>query len=88
VHADLTRSEWETGSIPVQPFEASAYGGTTFKVVRSREKSVLLLLLIASSSPDVKSGEFFMELVPAGDAWKVNYFGPRGTNPPVPAARP
>jgi hypothetical protein len=88
VHGDLSRSQWETGSIPVQPFEASAYDGTSFKVVRSREKSVLLLLLIASRSPDVKSGEFFMELVPAGDGWKVNYFGPRGTNPPVPAARP
>jgi hypothetical protein len=88
VHADLTRSQWETGSIPVQPFDASAYDGTSFRVVRSREKSVLLLLLISSSSPDVKSGEFFMELVPAGDGWKVNYFGPRGTNPPVPAQRP
>ena len=36
----------------------------------------------------MKSGEFFMELVPAGDGWKVNYFGPRGTNPPIPAQRP
>jgi len=88
VHPDMTRSQWETGSIPVQPFDASAYAGTSFKVVHSRERSVLLLLLIASDSPDVKSGEFFMELVPAGDGWKVNYFGPRGTNPPVPAARP
>jgi hypothetical protein len=87
VHGQLTRSQWETGTIPVQPFDRSAYQGTTFKVVHSREKSVLLLLLIASSSPDVKSGEFFMELVPSGDSWKVNYFGPRGTNPPVPAAR-
>jgi hypothetical protein len=86
VHADLTRSQWETGSIPVQPFEPSAYGGTTYKVIHSRERSVLLLLLIESTSSDVKSGEFFMELVPGDDGWKVNYFGPRGTNPPVPAA--
>lgn len=88
VHADLTRSQWDTGSIPVQPFEPSAYAGTSFKVIHSRERSVLLLLLIQSRSADVKAGEFFMELVPAADGWKVNYFGPRGTNPPVPAARP
>ena len=25
---------------------------------------------------------------PDGDGWKVNYFGPRGTNPPIPAQRP
>jgi hypothetical protein len=84
----MTRAQWATGSIPVPVFDKAAYDGTKFKVVYSREKSVLLLLLIASRQADTKSGEFFMELAPAGDGWKVNYFGPRGTNPPVPAQRP
>ena len=88
LRAQLSHDQWMTGDIPVRPFSASAYNGTSYKVVHSRRRSVLLLLLLSSDKPGTQSGEFFMELVPSGDSWKVNYWGPRGVTPPVPAARP
>ena len=84
----LTRAQWMSGTIPVSPFPAAAFGGITYKVEHSRERSVLLLVSIGSIQADVRFQEFFIEMVPSsGGAWKVNYFGPRGTAPPVPANR-
>jgi hypothetical protein len=88
VHAGLTHAQWMTGTIPVFPFPRHAYGETRYKVEWSRSKNVMLLALITPDKPGVKSGEFFIQMVPRGDRWLVDYFGPRGTNPPVPAARP
>jgi hypothetical protein len=88
VHGGLTRAQWMTGDIPVSPFPSAAYGGTTYKVEHSRERSVMLLVSIGSIKADVRFQEFFIEMVPSGGGgWKVNYFGPRGTAPPVPANR-
>jgi hypothetical protein len=88
VHAGLTHAQWMTGSIPVFPFPRDAYGETRYKVEWSRSKSVMLLALITPDKPGVKSGEFFIQMVPRGSRWLVDYFGPRGTNPPLPANRP
>jgi hypothetical protein len=89
VHGGLTRAQWMSGSIPVSPFPSAAFGGIEYKVEHSRERSVLLLVSIGSIQSDVRFQEFFIEMVPSsGSAWKVNYFGPRGTAPPVPANRP
>jgi hypothetical protein len=88
VHAGLTHMQWMTGTIPVFPFPSNAYGETRYKVEWSRSKNVMLLALITPDKPGVKSGEFFIGMVPHGDRWLVDYFGPRGTNPPIPAARP
>jgi hypothetical protein len=87
VHGGLTRAQWMTGTIPVSPFPAAAYGGINYKVEHSRERSVLLLVSIGSIKSDVRFQEFFIEMVPSGGVWRVNYFGPRGTAPPVPANR-
>jgi hypothetical protein len=88
VHAGLTHAQWMTGTIPVFPFPRNAYGETRYKVEWSRSKNVMLLALITPDKPGVKSGEFFIQMVPRGNRWLVDYFGPRGTNPPIPAARP
>jgi hypothetical protein len=88
VHAGLTHAQWMTGTIPVTPFPKDAYGGTSYKVEWSRSKNVMLLALITPDKAGVKSGEFFIQMVPQGGRWLVDYFGPRGTNPPIPAARP
>jgi hypothetical protein len=88
VHAGLTHAQWMTGTIPVTPFAKDAYGGTSYKVEWSRSKNVMLLALITPDKAGVKSGEFFIQMVPQGSRWLVDYFGPRGTNPPIPAARP
>jgi hypothetical protein len=88
VHGGLTRAQWMGGTIPVSPFPKAAFGGIEYKVEHSRERSVLLLVSIGSIQADVRFQEFFIEMVPSsGKAWKVNYFGPRGTAPPVPASR-
>lgn len=86
LHGGLTRSQWMTGTIPVSPFPASAYGGTDYKVEWSRAKNVMLLVRINADKPDVKSGYFFIQMVPRGKQWMVDYFAPRGTNPPIPAS--
>ncbi|MDX6545252.1 MAG: hypothetical protein QOG02_1026, partial [Gaiellales bacterium] len=87
VHGSLTRAQWLTGNIPVPPFPANAYGGIKYKIEHSREKSVLLLVSIGSIKADVRFQEFFIELAPKAGTWKVDYIGPRGTNPPVPSSR-
>jgi hypothetical protein len=87
VHGSLTRAQWLTGNIPVPPFPANAYGGIKYKIEHSREKSVLLLVSIGSIRADVRFQEFFIELAPKAGTWRVDYIGPRGTNPPVPSSR-
>jgi hypothetical protein len=86
VHAGLTHAQWMSGSIPVFPYPSDAYGATRYKVAWSRAKNVMLQVLITPDKPGVKSGEFFIQMVPRGNRWLVDYFGPRGGNPPVPAA--
>ena len=86
VHGGLTHAQWMSGSIPVTPFPANAYGGTTYKVEWSRAKNVTLLVQIVSDKPGVRSGYFFIQMVPRANHWLVDYFGPRGTNPPIPAS--
>ena len=86
VHAGLSRAQWMTGSIPVSPFPANAYGETRYKVEWSRSKNVTLLVQILPTSPTSRSGDFFIQMVPHGKTWLVDYFGPRGTNPPIPAS--
>jgi hypothetical protein len=86
VHSGLSHAQWMTGTIPVSPFPHDAYGGTSYKVEWSRSRNVMLLVLINSTKPAVKSGEFFVQMVPRGGRWLVDYFGPRGTNPPIPAS--
>jgi hypothetical protein len=86
VHAGLTHAEWMGGTIPVTPFPADAYAGTDYKVEWSRSKNVMLLARINADKPGVRSGYFFIQMVPRGKRWLVDYFGPRGTSPPIPAA--
>ena len=47
----------------------------------------LLLVTIGSKDPTVRFQEFYTELARTGDGWKVIYWGPRGTNPPIPKSK-
>jgi hypothetical protein len=87
VHGDVSRSQWLTGTIPVLPFPAKAFQSATVKTVYSRERGSLLLVTIRSKDPAVRFQEFFTELARTGDGWKIVYWGPRGTNPPIPKSR-
>ena len=87
VHGDVTRSQWLTGTIPVLPFPAKAFSKATIHTVYSRERGSLLLVTIGSKDPAVRFAEFYTELAKTGDGWKIAYWGPRGTNPPIPKSR-
>jgi hypothetical protein len=89
VHGGLTRARWDTGVIPVVPYPRAKFGGARFKVDRSRQRDILLEVLLSSHKLGVQPIDFFMELVPAGGGkWLVQDYAPRGVNPPVPAAQP
>lgn len=89
VHGGLTRARWDTGNIPVVPYPREKFGGARFKVDRSRQRDILLEVLLSSHKSGVQPVDFFMELVPAGGGgWLVKNYAPRGVNPPVPAAQP
>jgi hypothetical protein len=89
VHGGLTRARWDTGAIPIVPYPREKFGGARFKVDRSRQRDVLLEVLLSSHKSGVQPVDFFMELVPAGGGrWLVQNYAPRGVNPPVPAAQP
>jgi hypothetical protein len=89
VHGGLSRARWDTGAIPVVPYPAQKFGGARFKVDRSRQRDILLEVLLTSHKLGVQPTDFFMELVPAGGGtWVVQNYAPRGVNPPIPAAQP
>jgi hypothetical protein len=88
--ATMTREHWATGSIPVVPYSAADFGKAGIKIERAREKSILLLVLITpkrgSTAPQQ---DYYLELVPSGGRWLVNYWAPKGRlDAPVPLAKP
>ena len=86
--AGLTRAQWDTGNIPVVPYQRRGFTGARFQIARSRQRDILLQVFLSSHVLGVKPSVEFLELVPAGGHWLVNYWAPRGENPPVPAAQP
>jgi hypothetical protein len=89
VHGGLTQSRWDTGNIPIVPYPRAKFGGARFKVDRSRQRDILLEVLLSSHKQGVAPVDFFMELVPSGAGrWLVANYAPRGVNPPLPAAQP
>jgi hypothetical protein len=86
--AGFTHAQWITGNIPVVPFPREKFGSAKVKVDRSRERDILLEVLLTSKKLGVAPIDDFMELVPSGKGWLVTYFAPRGVNPPVPSAQP
>ena len=75
LRAGSTRREWLAGTMPVQPAPAAVFRKIAFRVVRARERDVLLLA----------NSEYFIELVPSGRLWLVSYWAPRGHTGPIPA---
>jgi hypothetical protein len=89
VHGGLTKARWDSGVIPVVPYPREKFGGARFKVDRSRQRDILLEVLLSSHKVGVAPVDFFMELVPGGGGrWVVQNYAPRGVNPPLPAAQP
>lgn len=85
----ISHADWRSGNIPVPEFPRDRFAGAGYKVLRSRQREVLLALTIASTNPlKVHFIQTFIEFRRSGGAWKVSYVGPRGGGPPVPAASP
>ena len=46
--AGFTRAQWATGNIPVVPFPREKFGSAKFKIDRSRQRDILLEVLLTS----------------------------------------
>jgi hypothetical protein len=86
----MTREQWLSGSIPVVPYSANDFGQAGIQIVRARQKSILLLVLITpKKGSTARQQDYFLELIPAEGRWLVNYWAPKGRlDAPVPLANP
>jgi hypothetical protein len=87
--ASMTREHWDSGSIPVVPYLAKDFGRAGIKIVRARQKSILLLVLITPKKGSLApQQDYYLELVPVDGRWLVNYWAPKGRlDAPVPRTR-
>jgi hypothetical protein len=74
--------------MPVVPYPRKGLSGARFKILRSRQRDVLIQVLLTSHTLGVKPSVDFLELVPSGGRWLVTYWAPQGQNPPLPSATP
>jgi hypothetical protein len=82
----VSAAEWAAGSLPVPQFPPADFAGAGYKVLRSRERDVLLDVAIASTRPGtVKGYDMLVELRPVNGRWVVVSAAPRNSTP-VPAA--
>jgi hypothetical protein len=87
LRAGYTRSRWLTGDIPIAQFPHSAFAKAGYKVSRSRQRDVLLLVYIfPRKGSHVEGWDYLVHLAPHDGAWRVTYWQPRGHEPPVPLA--
>jgi hypothetical protein len=85
----ISRADWNSGNIPVPQFPRKYLRGVGMHVIRSREREIMLDMLVASKNPLAMSNlETLIEFKPQpGGGWKISYVAPRGGGPPVPAAQ-
>jgi hypothetical protein len=91
VHGATSKARWLAGTASVVPYPASEFGQSgIIRIVRSRERNVMLLVLITPKEGSTfRQQDFFIELVPEGVTWKVDYWGTKGRiGAPVPLANP
>ena len=86
--AGTSQAQWDKGNMPVVPYPRKGFSGARFKILRSRQRDVLIQVLLTSHTLGVKPSVDFLELVPSGGRWLVTYWAPRGQNPPLPSATP
>jgi len=83
----LTHKQWMTGNIPVAEFPHSAFAKASYRVDRSRARSVLLLLYIFPRKGSKVAGwDYIVELVRYKGSWRISYFQPHGHEAPIPLA--
>ena len=76
----LTRAEWLTGNIPVQPYPATALETATFKTDISKPNEALLeVALLPKAGAGVKPQVFYIGLKKVNGEWLVDLWVPRGS---------
>jgi hypothetical protein len=86
--AGTSEAQWDRGDMPVVPYPRKGFSGARFNIIRSRQRDVLIQVLLSSHTLGVKPTTDFLELVPSGGRWLVTYWAPQGQNPPLPSANP
>lgn len=89
VRAGISRAAWNAGNMPVPQFSRRYLDGVGMHVIRSRQREILLDMLVASKNPvALQNLETLIEFKPQPQGgWKISYVAPRGSQPPVPAAQ-
>jgi hypothetical protein len=87
----MTKKEWLTGNIPVQPYPTDAIEQATFKVDESYpDEAILEVALLPKKGETIKPQLFFIGLKKSGTGkaarWQVYYWAPRSP-PEIPDAR-
>ncbi len=86
----LTRKQWLSGNIPVQPYPADQLDAATFKVDESYQDEIYLeVALLPKTGVKIKPQIFYIGLKRVGGVkgpWRVNYWLPRG-RPELPTSR-
>lgn len=73
----FTRARWDTGNIPVQPFQATNLSTAPFLVKWSYKNQLMLEVgLTAKPGSSVKSLAFYLGVQRIHGKWLVNYFLP------------
>jgi hypothetical protein len=82
----VSAADWAAGSMPVPQFPPADFAGAGYKVLRSRQRDVLLDVAIASTRPEtIKGYDMLVELRPVHGRWVVVSAAPRNSTP-IPAA--
>ena len=88
----MSKKEWLTGNIPVQPYPTAELDKATFKVDESyADEAILEVALLPKASAKIKPQIFYIGLKKVGATgsagrWQVYYWTPRAP-PQVPNAR-
>jgi hypothetical protein len=86
IRAGATDHQWAIGTIPVPQFPKQYFGGAAFKVLRSRQRDVLLDVQLGSTNAaQAKSLELLLEMKPVHGKWQIVAAAPPNSSP-VPSA--
>jgi uncharacterized peroxidase-related enzyme len=76
MHAGLTRADWATGNIPVQPFATSDPAGVVTRFRPHEDRARLRASYVELESADLGRATFEVVVVARGGRWLVAYWAP------------
>lgn len=76
MHAGLTRADWATGNIPVQPFTTSDPNGVVARFRPREGRAGLRASYVELEAADTGRATFELVVVARGGRWLVSYWAP------------